>query len=185
MHMKTVIVTFSSRSGGNCSQIGNLIASMTKNPVLFDFSEFDVHPCGRCASECFAARENCPYFEDKEYEIPEAIMYSEMVYFVLPNYCDYPCANYFIFNERSQCFFQGKPDILESYLNIPKRSIVISNTNQEHFIQALTYQSNREPEILFLSAKEYGKASINGDLLTSKNALENIRQFVIRPLSDH
>ena len=30
--MKTVIVTFSSRSGGNCSQIGNLIASMTKNP---------------------------------------------------------------------------------------------------------------------------------------------------------
>ena len=78
MHMKTVIVTFSSRSGGNCSQIGNLIASMTKNPVLFDFSEFDVHPCGRCASECFAAWENGPYFEDKEYEILEAIMHSEM-----------------------------------------------------------------------------------------------------------
>ena len=78
MHLKTVIVTFSSRSGGNCSQIGNLIASMTKNPVLFDFSEFDVHPCGRCASECFAAWENCPYFEDKEYEILEAIMHSEM-----------------------------------------------------------------------------------------------------------
>jgi len=34
--MKTVIVTFSSRSGGNCSQIGNLIASMTKNSVLFE-----------------------------------------------------------------------------------------------------------------------------------------------------
>ena len=109
----------------NCSQIGNLIASMTKNPVLFDFSEFDVHPCGRCASECFAARENCPYFEDKEHEILEAIMHSEMVYFVLPNYCDYPCANYFIFNERSQCFFQRKPDLLEAYLTIPKRSIVI------------------------------------------------------------
>ena len=87
--MKTVIVTFSSRSGGNCSQIGNLIASMTKNPVLFDFSEFDVHPCGRCASECFAEKAKCPYFEDKEYKILEAIMHSKMVYFVLPNYCDY------------------------------------------------------------------------------------------------
>ena len=36
MHMKTVIVTFSSRSNGNCSQIGNLIASMTKDPALFN-----------------------------------------------------------------------------------------------------------------------------------------------------
>ena len=181
MHMKTVIVTFSSRSDGNCSQIGNLIASMTKDPVLFDFSGFDVHPCGHCASECFSARGNCPYFDDKEYEILEAIMSSEMVYFVLPNYCDYPCANYFIFNERSQCFFQGKPDLLEAYLKIPKRSIVISNTNKDHFIQALAYQSDPDPEILFLSAKEYGKPSINGDLLTSKKALEDIRRFINRP----
>ena len=52
-------------------------------------------------------------------------MHSEMVYFELPNYCDYPCANYFIFNECSQCFFQRKPDLLEAYLTIPKRSIVI------------------------------------------------------------
>ena len=81
--MKTVIVTFSSRTNGNCSQIGNLIASMTKDPVLFDFSGFDIHPCGRCASECFSARENCPFFEDKEYEILEAIVHSEMAYFVL------------------------------------------------------------------------------------------------------
>ena len=180
--MKTVIVTFSSRSNGNCSQIGKLIASLTQDPVLFDFSGFDLRPCGRCASECFTARENCPYFEDKEYEILEAIMHSKMVYFVLPNYCDYPCANYFIFNERSQCFFQGKPDLLEAYLSIPKRSIVISSTNQNNFIHALAYQSNKEPEILFLSAKEYGKTSINGDLLTSKDALEDIRQFISRPL---
>ena len=61
-----------------CSQIGNLTASMTKNPVLFDFSEFDVHPCGRCASECFAEKAKCPYFEDKEYKILEAIMHSKV-----------------------------------------------------------------------------------------------------------
>ena len=85
----------------------------------------------------FSARENCPFFEDKEYEILEAIVHSEMAYFVLPNYCDYPCANYFVFNERSQCFFQGKPDLLEAYLKIPKRSIVISNTNKENFIQTV------------------------------------------------
>ena len=39
--MKTVIVTFSSRSGGNCSQIGNLIASMTKNGSFNEVDEED------------------------------------------------------------------------------------------------------------------------------------------------
>ena len=176
--MKTVIVTFSSRPNGNCSQIGKLIGSMAQDPVLFDFSKFDLHPCGHCAAECFAAREDCPYSEDKEYEILDAILHSDMVYFVLPNHCDYPNANYFIFNERSQCFFQGRPDLLEKYLKVPKRSIVISGTNRDNFIRALAYQSDKEPEILFLSAKEYGKNSIRGDLLTSEEAVKRVRQFI-------
>ena len=170
--MKTVVITFSSRPNGNCSQIGKLIASLMQDSVLFDFSEFDLHPCGRCTAECFVARENCPYFEDKEYEMLDTMIHSDVVYFVLPNYCDYPCANFFIFNERSQCYFQGRPELLDNYLKVPKRSIVISNTNEENFVRALGYQSEKEPEILFLSAKKYGKKSIDGDLLT--------QQFVIR-----
>ena len=110
------------------------------------------------------------------------MVHSDAVYFVLPNHCDYPNANYFIFNERSQCFFQGRPDLLEAYLKVPKKCIVISNTNKDNFIRALAYQSDREPEILFLSAKEYGKSSINGDLLTSCEALEDIRRFITRAL---
>ena len=180
--MKTVVVTFSSRSNGNCSQIGKLIASLTSDLVLFDFSEFDIHPCGHCDAECFTSRENCPYFADKEYEILEAIIHSDVAYFVLPNYCDYPNANFFIFNERSQCYFQGRQDLLEAYLEIPKRGIVISNTNQDNFIQALAYQSNKNPEVLFLSAKEYGKNGIHGDLLKNEEALERVKQFISKPL---
>ena len=104
--MKTVIISFSSRPNGNCSQIGKLISSLTQDAVLFDFSKFDLHPCGHCAAECFEVREDCPYSEDKEFEILDAVLHSDVVYFVLPNHCDYPNANYFIFNERSQCFFQ-------------------------------------------------------------------------------
>ena len=176
--MKTVIISFSSRPNGNCSQIGKLISSLTQHAVLFDFSKFDLHPCGHCAAECFAAREDCPYSEDKEFEILDAVLHSDMVYFVLPNHCDYPNANYFIFNERSQCFFQGRPDLLEKYLKVPKRSIVISGTNRDNFIRALAYQSDQEPEILFLSAKEYGKNSIRGNLLTSEEAVKRVRQFI-------
>ena len=180
--MKTAVISFSSRKNGNCARIGKLIRSMTQESVLFEFSDLDIHACGQCGYECFSRPETFPHIQDAEYSLLEAVAQSEMVYFILPNYCDYPCANYFIFNERSQCFFQGNPDLLEAYLNVPKRSIVISGTNQDHFIQALAYQSAQKPEILFLSAKEYGKNSICNDLLSSEEALERVTQFVRKPL---
>ena len=176
--MKTTIISFSSRKNGNCAQIGKLIQSMTEESVLFDFSEFEVHACGGCNYECFKKREACTYIDDMECKLLETITQSEAVYFVLPNYCDYPCENFFIFNERSQCYFQGRPELLDNYLKVPKRSIVISNTNEENFVRALGYQSEKEPEILFLSAKKYGKKSIDGDLLTNERALGDIKEFV-------
>ena len=177
--MKTTIISFSSRKNGNCAQIGKLLLSMTEESVLFDFSELEIHACGRCNYECFEKREACVYINDMEYKMLETIAQSEAVYFVLPNYCDYPCANYFIFNERSQCYFQGRPELLDKYLRVPKRSIVVSNTNEENFVRALGYQADKEPEILFLSAKKYGKKSIDGDLLTNEKALVDIKEFVI------
>lgn len=100
--------------------------------------------------------------------------------FVIPNYCDYPCANYFIFNERSQCFFQGKPERLDAFLRVRKKFIVVSNTNQENFRQILSQNVDGEPEILFLSAKKYGRNSVCGDLMTSAAAAAEIDQFVRR-----
>ena len=176
--MKTCIISFSSRANGNCAQIAHLVESMTQDAVLFDFSGFNIHPCGKCACECFADREKCPYIGDMECGILEAVTNSDITYFILPNYCDYPCANYFIFNERSQCWFRNRPDLLDRYLKVPKRCIVVSNTNRDNFTQALAYQSEIPPEILFLSAKKYGKISIQGNLLESNEAVEEIRRFV-------
>lgn len=175
--MKTTIVSFSSRPNGNCAQIAKLIQSLTDDAVLYDFSAFSLHPCGGCGYECFTSRERCPFIGDPEYEILDTITHSEMVYFVLPNYCDYPCANYFIFNERSQCYFQGRPELLDLYEKVPKRSIVVSNTEEENFLKVLSYQSE-EPDVLFLSAKKYGRVSIRGDLLTSEEAVSEIKAFV-------
>lgn len=103
---------------------------------------------------------------------------SEMAYFILPNYCDYPNANFFMFNERSNCFFQGQAQLLEQYLNVPKRFIVVSNTGKENFRQAFEQHTNQTPEILFLRPKEYGKNSIDGDLLLSDDVERIIRAFL-------
>lgn len=176
--MKTCIISFSSRMNGNCSQIGKLIQSVTEDAELFDFSKILLHPCGNCAYQCFSSRDQCPYIDDMEYRLLEAVAHSDLTYFIIPNYCDYPCANYFIFNERSQCYFQGRPELLEKYENVRKRAVIVSNTNEENFIRALAYQSYEKMKILFLPAKKYGKVSIKGDLLSDESAIRDILEFV-------
>lgn len=180
--MKTCIISFSSKENGNCAQIGKLIRSVSEEAVLFQFSNFVIHACGKCGYDCFADRSKCPYYSDMEYRLLDAVTNSDLTCFILPNYCDYPCANYFVFNERSQCYFQGHPELLEAYEKVPKRAIVVSDTNEENFRNVLAYQSNKEPDILFLSAKKYGKVSIRGDLMTDENAVRDVTAFVRKPL---
>ena len=100
----------------------------------------------------------------------------------MPNYSDYPCANFFIFNERSQCYFQGRADLLNVYKSVFKRVIVVSNTNEENFWKANSYHSKAEPEILFLPARKYGKSSVKDELLTSEEVLADIVCFIQKPV---
>ena len=176
--MTVCIVSFSSRKNGNCSQIGEFLKTQFSNAVLFNFANFSIHPCGDCSCECFKSGENCPFFDDKECEILDAITNSSATYFVLPNYCDYPPSNFFVFNERSLCYFQNKEDLLNRYLSVPKKFILVSNSNLENFKTAFTYHTNEEPEILSLSTKKYGKVSVDGNLLTSEEAVDDLKKFI-------
>lgn len=174
--MKKTIISFSGRKNGNCSNIGRMLYQSEEDSIFYDFSEISITPCTACSLECFKEGQQCPYRDDMVYTIYDSIMHSDMTFFIVPNYCDYPCSLYFIFNERSQCYFQHHPQLLEQYLEKRKKFIVISNTNQENFIKAFEYQSQK-PDILFLSAKRYNKISIRGDLLDSLQAIEDIKNF--------
>lgn len=100
--MKTIIVSFSSRTDGNCEKIGNFIKDNIKDSILYSFSKFSIHGCGDCNYECFKNGE----------------------------------------------------------------------------IKALSCQSDQNPAILFLSARKYGKSSIQGDLLTSEKVVSEIVEFI-------
>lgn len=178
--MSICVISFSARKNGNCSDIGKLVCSLLSDVKLYDFSDFTIHPCGECEYECFINGDQCPWITDKEYEIMDAVTKSELTYFVIPNYCDYPCANFFTFNERSQCYFQKRADLQKKYEQVPKRFIVVSNTNEENFKGALSYHTKGEPDILFLPARKYGKVSISGDLLTSEQAVADITEFTLK-----
>ena len=140
MEKNVIIVSFSSRNHGNCEQISNQIrASYDKqtNVLHYKFSDFEIQPCGKCHYQCFKDNTACPYIGDMEYKLLDEICHSTMAYFVIPNYCDYPCANFFIFNERSQCYFQNHPERLDQYLQIRKKFIVVSNSKAESFLCCL------------------------------------------------
>lgn len=176
--MSAVIVSFSGRRGGNCDRISRYIQELTGG-VIYSFTDIEITPCGKCCYECFEKEQVCPHIEDDECRLLETITKSDCAYFILPNYCDYPCANYFIFNERSCCYFQNRQDRLDAYENVLKKFIVISNTEQDNFRDVLSQQSSGTPDVLFLRAKDYGKNSIAGDLMDSPEAAEIIRKFVL------
>ena len=55
---------------------------------------------------------------------------------------------------------------------------MVSNTNEQNFKEVLAYHVEEEPRVLFLHAREYGKVSIAGDIMTSEEAVEDIKAFV-------
>lgn len=180
--MASCVISFSGRKNGNCAAIAQLLlgALASRDKVShFDCAVLRLTPCGQCEYQCFQARERCPYFSDPVFGIYDAMAHSDISYFILPNYCDYPCANFFVFNERGQCYFQRHPELLEQYESVPKKFIVVSNTGRDNFTAAFRYHTgNAPPDVLFLSARNFDKVSIAGDLMDSPQARETVLRFV-------
>lgn len=179
MQNRVLIISFSGKENGNSEQIAELIkANLNAAADIFRFSENAISPCGSCRYQCFDDNRMCPHIDDAEYGLLEQISLCDELYFIVPNYCDYPCANYFIFNERSQVYFQGYRERLMEYEAIPKKFIVISGSDTDNFTRAFEYHCKDEPEILTLSAKKYGKHSIAGDLMQSEKARQAVLDFI-------
>ena len=102
---------------------------------------------------------------------------SDLVYFIVPNYCGYPCANYFAFNERSVGYFNMDPLRMDRYMSVTKRFIIVSNS-EDHFAEAMQQQTNEIPDILYLRSSKYGKQSIAGDIMDSDEAKAVLEAFL-------
>lgn len=80
-------------------------------------------------------------------------------------------------------FFHGDETTLENYLAVPKRFIIVSNTESQAFVDAMQQQVSSEPEILYLKSSVYGKRSICGDILTSEQARADLENFLRKDIS--
>ena len=180
--MDVCIISFSGRSDGNCHDMASVIEQTLPGEhhvTVIELSDTYVSPCCNCGYNCFYDSE-CPNINDDVVGIYDLICSSKLAFFIVPNYCDYPGALFFIFNERGQCFFRNDPDRLELYLSIEKKFIVVSNTEQENFRKVFSYHvlENSSPDILFLAAKEYSLITIEGGLMRSEQARQAVIDFV-------
>ena len=127
MNNYVTILSFSARDGGNCAQIMDHIANFYNqtNVCCCKITEEQFGPCGKCDYECLRPERECPNMSAEQKKIMDTVCRSSIVYFIVPNYCGYPCSNYFAFNERSVGYFNMDKAKMETYMNIPKRFIAI------------------------------------------------------------
>lgn len=178
MNKFVTILSFSSRSNGNCAKITRYLSKhysqANVSQFIIDDSVFTA--CGKCDYECLKPGMCCPQLTRQQKSVMDMVCGSDLVYFVVPNYCGYPCANYFAFNERSVGYFGMDREKMDRYMNVPKRFIIVSNT--EGFEDAMRQQTNAEADILYMKSKKYQKNSIAGDLLDSDAARADLDAFL-------
>lgn len=171
------IIVFSPRRSGNCGNIARYISNYHEDKVnVFQADREMLAPCGNCAYECLTPGKTCPQLDEGFRAMMDLLCDSKMVYFVVPNFCGYPCANYFAFNERTVGYFDMDREKMKRYMQIPKKFIVVSNT--EGFETAMQQQTSDEPRILYLKSGKYGKRSTAGDILDSVEAVADLKRFL-------
>ena len=173
------IINFSASRDANCIKIANFIENMMpkKEVKIFNFHEINLLPCGYCEYECVKKGDHCRA-NDKLIEIYETISKSEEAIFILPNYRDYPCANFFIFNERGTGYYSCDIEKREKYKAVKKKFIVLSNSTGENFKKAFSYHVKSEPDILFLGAKKVGISALDKNMADKEGIRKLIKNFI-------
>lgn len=177
--MKTII-NFSANRDANCIKIADQIAKFYKDEGVnvFNFYETSLSPCGNCEYECIKQNVSCK-IDDKLNEMYESVSNSTEAIYIMPNYNDYPCANFFIFNERGNGYFNKDGLKRKKYQSVKKKFIVISNSHDENFKKAFSYHVEKEPKILFLGAKKLGFNSLDKNLVDKEGVRKLIKNFIL------
>lgn len=174
------VISFSGRPDGSCSAVAKMICAYygEENTAVTDLCTTSIAPCGSCDYRCFSG-EDCPH-RDCANELYQAICESERCFYILPNYCGYPPAWFFIFNERGCGFFAGDQARLERYLAVPKAFIVISNTEIDCIAEALKYHVDTQdaPDILTISRSRLGLKSLSQTIGECVEAQRLVGEFL-------
>lgn len=180
MNKSVAIISFSPRNNGNCAKISEYLSNhyMQTNVRSYSVNAENYKPCSGCNYECLTPGAVCPARTPYQMEVMDAVKDSDLVYMIVPNFCGHPCANFYAFNERCIGYFNGDRAVMNQYMSVPKRFIVISNTESDTFKAVMKQQTNGEPDILYMKTGKYKKRSTAGDILDSEDAKDDLDAFL-------
>lgn len=179
---RITILSFSNRDNGNCSAISDYIADfLGDSEAAVKQMSGRFSPCSDCNYECLRLGVSCPSISAEQRAMMDSVLESDVVYYIIPNFCGFPCANYLSFNERCVSYFNMDRELMGRYMRVRKRFIVVSNTENDNFVMALRQQTATDPEILYMKTSKYKKQSIAGDILESVDAQADLEQFLKLP----
>lgn len=181
--MKTII-NFSASKDANCVKIAEQISRFYKDEgvKIYNFYDISLSPCGNCDYECIKPNISCK-IKDKLNEMYESVSNSTEAIYIMPNYNDYPCANFFIFNERGNGYFNKDSLKRKKYQSVNKKMIVISNSHEDNFKKVFSYHVEKEPNILFLGAKRLGANSLDKNLTDKEGVRKLMKNFILEKYS--
>ncbi len=160
--MKILGIAFSARREGNCLKTVEYVLSIFKEKGIetevINTFHAKIYPCSHCAYECFNDKE-CPVADDVP-DIYIKCQTADSLVFAVPTYGGHLSSLYFAFKERGQSV--RCKDFLKR-VNL----IVIGNLSSggDMALHEALYDFTVSPETLLLSADEYGRHSLEGDLI--------------------
>lgn len=89
-------LNFSDRRTGNCGSIAAFCAQMQGGRAV-DIPEIFARGCGACQTECFQKDGVCPLPDAPAITALYEAITEQGACFIVPNYCDWPCSNFFAF----------------------------------------------------------------------------------------
>ncbi len=186
--MKAVGLNFSSRKNGNCYNCVDYcfkrIKSRGYDVEAINFFDYEVNPCGACEYQCFHTGK-CIKADDAE-ELFGKLTEVDIIIYAVPTFGGHLASSFFILSERENGIFRSKTkyDYDADYLR-KINLIVVGNMSSGADMalhEAFYGFTNKAfyPESILLSAKEYGRRSINGDLLEDESVRNKLEKYVDR-----
>lgn len=182
MSKKIVLIRFSSREFGNCSGVAQYLESYHINDTVqnFKIDHTIVQPCGGCDYECLKPNSACAGVTVQQRQLMDEICHADLVYYIIPNYCGFPPASCYAFNERSVGYFNKNRDLMSKYRSVPKKFIIISNTEGQNFESLIKSQVVGNPDLIYLKTSKYKVQSTAGNLMDSAEATSDLKAFLDR-----
>ena len=180
MTKKVAIFNFSPRVNGNCTEIAKVISNYYNQGQVksYQFTVDNCSPCNHCDYECIKPGSKCPHIPGYIEDALDAAGSCDVIYYIIPNFCGNPNANYYAFLERCTGYFGFNREMRAAFLKIKKGFIVVSNTENQSFQQAVQQQTAAEPKILYMKTGKYQKRSTAGDLMESAEARSDLEAFL-------